>query len=750
MRLLLTGFSALTATLAFAQVPAKEPPKMALQAFELQDVRLLDGPCRVAQELNRKYLHGLDVDRLLYAFRQNAGLPSPGAPLGGWEALACEVRGHFIGHFLSACALMYASSGDAELKAKGDLMVAELAKCQQALGGDYLSAFPASFWDRLESGSPPWAPYYVMHKIMAGLLDMYQYCGNAQALDILKGMARYFKGRFDKLTIWDVDRILATEFGGMSEVLHNLYGITGDPDHLVLAHEFDRATFLGPLALDHDCLSRIHANTHIPEISGAARRYELTGDERYRHATEFFWDCVANHRSYATGGCTHAEGWPDPDKLAGTLVANNEESCTTYNMLKVTRYLLRWTADPKYAEFYQRAYLNGILGTQDPTGMLLYYLPLATGNRKSYGTAYDSFWCCTGTGVETFSKLGDSIYFHDADGITVNLFVPSTVSWKAKGVVLEQTTSFPEEPGATFTVHCDQPTAFKLRVLVPSWATQGASVQVNGAPVAVEAKPGSYLTLDRTWQDGDRVTVTMPMSLHAAPMPDDPEVVAVMYGPLVLAGLTDRARCFLADAKKLDDWIKPVEGQPLHFRTVGQDPEMEFMPLNRVVGETYGVYWIVTHEGSERHKAMLAAEEARRKREARMVDRVFANDPESEAAHNLQGENHASGPHLGKGWRHAPSGWFSWDLKVLPDAPMTVCCTYWGSDVPPRTFDVMVDGTVIATQSLNMDKPGEFFDLEYKVPAELTQGKDKVTVKFVAHPNNTAGGVFEVATLKPE
>lgn len=750
--LMLTCLLCLAALCSTPKAHAKELPKMALEAFDLQEVRLLEGPCLAAQEANRRYLQELDFDRLLYTFRQNAGLPTPGKPLGGWEAPTVEVRGHFIGHFLSACALMYASAGDEALKAKGTAMVAELAKCQQALGGDYLAAFPTAFWDRLEGKDAPWAPYYTIHKIMAGLLDMYQLCGDQQALDLLKGMARYFKGRFEKLSIWEVDRLLGVEFGGMSEVLHNLYGITGDPDHLWLAHQFDRASFLGPLALDHDCLSRLHANTHIPEISGAARRYELTGDERYRHLTEFFFDCVANHRSYVTGGSSVGEHWGDRDRLADSLSASNQESCTTYNILKVARYLIRWTADPKYADFYQRAFLNGILGTQNPAdGMLIYFLPLASGNRKTYGSPYDAFWCCYGTGIESFSKLGDSIYFHDADSLYVNLLLASQVNWREKGVRVEQRTSFPEEAVTTLTFHCDRPTDLKLRVLVPSWATRGVQVEVKGEPVTVDAKPASYLTLERTWQEGDLVRVSLPMSLHAHPMPDDPEVMAFLYGPLVLAGLTDHPRYFLGDPTHLSDWVKPVGGKPLHFRTVGQDPDMELVPLNRILDETYGVYWLVTHEGSDRHKAVLAAEEAQRRREARILDRVLANDPASEQAHNLQGQNHSAGRHMDKGWRHAlGDGWFSWDLKVLPDKPLTLCCTYWGSDVPPRTFDLLVDGRLLATQSLDRNRPGEFLNVEYAIPEEMTRGKQKVTVRFQAHPGNTAGGVFECDLLRPE
>ncbi len=749
------GVSFVPATAAGVGPGNKIPMK--LEAFDLKQVRLLDGPCKVAQEANRRYLHALEADRMLRAFRVTAGLPAPGKPLGGWERPECEVRGHFVGHYLSACALMYASAGDEALKAKADAMVAEFAKCQQAHGGEYLAAYPQTFWDRLEKmAKPPWAPYYVIHKIMAGLLDMHRLCGNEQALDVVKGMAAYFKKRIDKLPLRTWDRILTVEFGGMSEVLHDLYGVTGDPNHLTLAHKFDEGAFLGPLALEWDNLSGIHANTQIPKICGAARRYELTGDTRYRTVVEYFWDRVVHTRSYCTGGSNMGEHWPEPNRLADTLSDTTQECCTTYNMLKVTRYLLRWTGGPACADFYERAFYNGILGTQHPeTGMLMYFVPLATGHTKARGgrgfsTPNDSFWCCTGTGIESFAKLGDSVYFHDQDGLYVNLFIASTVNWPEKGVQLEQRTRFPDEDRTTFVVHASRPTELTLHVHVPYWATRGVEVKVNGEVLAVQARPTSYLPIKRKWRDGDKAEVRMPMKLHPHPMPDDPELVAIMYGPVVLCGLTQENRYFLADVNDLDAWIRPVDGKPLTFRTIGQGKDMTLIPFYRVLDEAYGVYWPVVKEGSPRHRKILADEEARRRRAARIVDRVFANNQVSESAHNLQGEKTASGPFRNRGWRHAPDGWFSWDLKVLPDVVMTLVCTYWGSDVPPRTFDILVNDKVIATQSLNRNKPNEFFEVEYKIPPDLTQGRQKVTVKFRAHKGNNTGGVFECAILKPE
>jgi len=726
------------------------PPKV--EPFDLNQVRLLDGPCKTALEANRKYLHELDFDRMLYAFRITAGLPAPGKPLGGWEEPKCEVRGHFIGHYLSACALIIRNTGDEKLKAKADAMVAEFAKCQKAMGGEYLAAYPQEFWNRLEAmAKPPWAPYYTIHKIMAGLYDMYDLTGNTQALDVLKGMASYFKKRIDKLPRAQWDRILTVEFGGMSEVLHNLHSVTDDAAHFDLACKFDQGAFLGPLALEWDNLSGIHANTNIPKVIGAARRYELTGDERYRTISRFFWDCVVHKRSYATGGSNRSEHWPEPNALAATLAADNQECCTTYNMLKLTRHLIQWTAEPGYADLYERAFYNGILGTQRASnGQLIYFVPLGTGHTKKWGTPNDSFWCCYGTGIESFAKLADSIYFHDEEGVYVNLYIPSELTWEDAGLKLTQQTQFPEKDTTTLTLNLSSPQEGALHLRVPWWATRGIEVKVNGQAVESPNKPSSYLTLKREWKDGDKVEVRLPMSLYTQPMPDDPELRAILYGPLVLVGLTRDARYFLGDPKTLDTWIKPVEGKPLTFQTSGQPTDVTLVPFYKVLDEPYGAYWLFLKEGSERLKAIAAAEEIRKKRLARVVDMVIPNDTASESAHNLRGENHGAGAHLGRTWRHAPDGWFSYDLKVLPNAAQALVITYWGSEGGSRTFDVVVNGKVIATQKLNNDKPNEFFDVEHALTPEILQGKERITVMFKAHKGNIAGGVFECAIMKPQ
>ncbi len=426
----------------------------AVLPFALGDVRLRPGPFLDATDVNRRYLLGLDADRLLHMFRVTAGLPSSAEPLGGWEAPDNELRGHFVGHYLSACAIMGATLGDTQVRDRGVYIAGELAKCQKTFGNGYVSAFPEEFFDRLRAGRGVWAPFYTLHKIMAGLLDTYTYSGDRQALDVATGMARWTAGWTGPLGSEEMARILEREYGGMNEVLYNLAAITGDRSFEATAHRFDHERIFAPLAMGRDELKGVHVNTTIPKIIGAARRYELTADPRYRNVAHYFWAEVTGRRSYCTGGTSNDEDWKgDPGIISTDLGGYTEECCPTYNMLKLTRHVYTWTGDPRAADYYERALFSGIMGTQHPSdGDKLYYVPLASGYWKLFGTPLHDFWCCTGTGAESFSKFTDSIYFHDADGVFVNLFIPSELDWKEKGVKLVQDTQFPYEDTMRFTV----------------------------------------------------------------------------------------------------------------------------------------------------------------------------------------------------------------------------------------------------------------------------------------------------------
>ncbi|HEY7893737.1 MAG TPA: beta-L-arabinofuranosidase domain-containing protein [Gemmatimonadaceae bacterium] len=595
-----------------------------VRPFDLARVQLRPGPFLDAAEIAHRHLSSVDPDRLLHMFRVTAGLPSSAEPLGGWEAPVNELRGHYTGHFMSGCALMSTSMRDPELRKRGAYVVSVLAQCQQAHGNGYVSAFPEEFFDRLREGKNVWAPFYTIHKIMAGLLDTYTYSGNAQAMTVLLGLATWTRGWVSPLGDEAMARVLEREYGGMNEVLYNLAAVSGDAQWASLAHRFDHERVFAPLAEGRDELKGLHVNTTIPKIIGAARRYETVGDTRSHAVADYFWREVTGHRAYCTGGTSNGEDWgAAPDVLSTQLSGYTQECCTTYNMLKLTRHVFGWTADPRCADFYERALFNGILGTQHPSdGMTLYYVPLASGYWKLFGRPNESFWCCNGTGLESFSKFGDSIYFQDDAGVYVNLFIASELDWQERGVRLVQDTRFPLEDTTQLTVHCARPTRFALRVRVPYWVGRGGSASLNGRALDAFAAPSSYLVLDRTWRDGDHVSVTMPMALHAHPMPDDGTVQAIMYGPLVLAGrlgttgLTSdvlraeptkprtvpeygsdpvSAPSFAAARGELSTWItrRSGAGAPLEFRTVGQATDVTLVPLNTVIDERYAVYWKV-------------------------------------------------------------------------------------------------------------------------------------------------------------
>jgi DUF1680 family protein len=505
--------------------------------FPMKNVRLQPGAFHAAAEANRRYLKSLPPDRLLHTFRLTAGLPSTAEPLGDWEKPDCELRGHFAGgHYLSACALAFASSGDEELKRNGDLMVAELAKCQTRLKSGYLSAFPQELFDRLRDGVNVWAPFYTLHKVMAGHLDMYTLAGNEQALNTVEKMAGWVRSWSDPLSEQQMQRVLLVEYGGMGEVLANLYGVTGKHEYLDLSKRFDKKGFFDPLAARRDELKGLHVNTHVPQVIAAARLYELTGDQRYWNIADYFWNEVTGERSFCTGGTSSSELWrSDAGVLSTQLGPQTAEDCCVYNMMKLTRHLFAWSPRAHYMDYYERVLFNHRMGTIDPeTGTTVYYLSHGNGYSKIYAKPFDSFWCCSGTGAEEFAKLSDTIYFHDDNSIFVNLYISSDVDWPEKGIRLAQQTSFPEEQGTRLTISAAKPADVDLKLRIPYWA-KGGSVKVNGRTLPAFADPGSYLVLRGPWRNGDQIELSLPMSLHAAPMPDKKSLQAAMYGPLVLA-----------------------------------------------------------------------------------------------------------------------------------------------------------------------------------------------------------------------
>ena len=597
--------------------------------FPMPDVRLLPSFWKDTMELNRSFLYSLPNERLTYNFRVTAGIATDADPLGGWEAPDCELRGHYVGHYLSSCALMHASTGDPFIANKARDLVSILAECQGKDG--YLGAYPATFYDRLRAHQKVWAPFYTYHKIMAGLIDMYEHTGNQQALDMALRMADWADAYARSFSDDDWQRVLLVEHGGMNEASFNLYAITGNTKYRDLGYRFEHHKIFDPLAAGEDKLDGNHANTNIPKVIGAARGYELTGDTRYRQISENFYRIVTEHHAYCTGGTSNGEMWHAADAIATQLGPAAEECCCSYNMMKLSRHLFGQQPDAKCFDYYERLLINVRYGTQDRNGMLMYYVPLQPGMYKTFGTPFDAFWCCTGTGSEEYSKLTDSIYFHDDQAVFVNLFIPSTLDWKERGFKLRQTTKFPQEERITFTIDSAPSSTTALKIRVPWWATQGVAVSINGEQQNVNATPATYIALEHAWKAGDVITVDLPLTLHITTAPDDKLVQAAMYGPLVLAaalgteGLTTGMIYGGSGPRGFDDgypmptvdlrphmhrdanghvtapapvpadtvWFEQAEASPqypLQFRTKGRGPVHTLVPMNQIMDERYSVY----------------------------------------------------------------------------------------------------------------------------------------------------------------
>lgn len=617
------GFFALlaifNATQNFAGNPEVQERKVSgaikVLPFSPSEVVLNSSWIKEREVLNTNYLHQLDPERLLHNFRVNAGLPSSAKPLEGWESQGCGLRGHFVGHYLSACAVLIAKDEDALLSKGIGYMIDELAVCQQKMGGKYLSAFPESEFDTLEKKyGGVWAPYYTLHKIMQGLLDVYTVTGNPKAYHVLLNMADYVEARMSKLPEAEIEKILysaeanpTNEAGGMNEVLHNLYAVSKDPKHLKLAEVFDRKWYYQPLADGKDILSGLHSNTHIVLVNGYARRFENTSESDFRKVAENFWDMLLNHHAYVNGSSSGprpiattptsriAEHWGHADRLSATLTGEIAESCVTHNTQKLTANLFQWTANPEYADAYMNTFYNAVLPIQNSeNGAVVYHLPLGSPRTKNFLTEQD-YKCCNGSGIEAFAHLNSNIYFHDQSSLWVNLFIPSAVNWKEKGITLEQITNFPEEPKVRFTISAKQPTDFALKVLIPSWANTQTRILVNGQPVKTKIKLLSFATIDRTWKTGDTVELIFNYQFHLKSMPDNPNVIALLYGPVLLAFETDKELILKGSQEQILQSIrKQTEGFSFILKNNGIDYKL--VPFYQITKVSYGVYTTIRND----------------------------------------------------------------------------------------------------------------------------------------------------------
>lgn len=627
--LALLGAGAMTAMLPAELAALRVAPRA--RPFDLRDVRLLDGLFRDAQQRDLRYLLSLDADRMLHNFRVNAGL-QPKAPVyGGWESqepwVGIRCHGHTLGHYLSAIAMMHASTGDAECARRAAYIVSELRECQRARGDGLVCAFPDGskpLDDALAGRQFDGVPWYTMHKVLSGLRDAHVHAATPGALQVLLALVDWTEVRTRDLNDAQMQKMLDTEHGGMTEVLADASALAAEPKYLVLAKRFAHQKVLVPLAGGRDTLDGLHSNTQIPKFIGYQRVHELDGDASYGAAARYFWKTVTERRTYATGGNGDGEHFFPVTEFAKRLgSAKTMETCCTHNMLRLTRALFAEDPLSAYADYYERALYNGILASQDPeSGMMTYFQATRPGYVRLFHTPEDSFWCCTGTGMENHAKYGDSIYFHDDDSLYVNLFIPSVLTWRERGLVVAQRTEFPNADSTRLTIERvdgSRPVPATLRVRRPAWSN-GMSMSVNGRRLPVTADGSGYVSIRREWRKGDTVDVRLGMTLRTESLPGTSDYVAFAYGPIVLAGrlgtngLTSDSQIIVnertsgsmldaaievpslvGDPHDLVRHVRPRPGESLTFETVGlgRPTDVQLAPFYRLAHERYNLYWKV-------------------------------------------------------------------------------------------------------------------------------------------------------------
>jgi DUF1680 family protein len=749
----------------------------------LDSVRLTGGPLKHAQDLEFEYLLALEPDRMLAFLRRSAKLEPKAQGYGGWDGDGRQLTGHIAGHYLSGVSLAWAASGDARFRDRANYIVNELKLIQDAQGDGYLGALMDRnrvdgkiLFQQLSQGiirsggfdlNGMWSPWYVEHKIFAGLRDAYRYTENRTALDVEIKFATWAEAILAPLSDEQIQRMLATEFGGMNEVLADLYADTGDARWLALAAKFHHARIVDQLAQQKDILPGTHGNTNIPKLYGALKLYMYTGNETEGSAAKYFWNEITQHHTFATGGNTRNEYFGQPDQLSNMVDGRTAETCNIYNMIKMARTLFSMQTDIRNADYQERALFNHILASQDPDdGRVCYMVPVGRGVQHEYQGKFDSFTCCVGSAMESHALHADGLYYESGDKLWVNLYAPSTADWKSAGVKLEVNTDLPIGQTATIKVTPRSSKKFTLALRRPFWAGNGFSVKVNGSVLKTVPPADSYVEIARTWKAGDTVELVMPKTLRKEALPDNPNRFAVMWGPLVLAGdlgpeiggrsVGPDVPVLVAPEQPVANWLKPVDGKPGTFRTtgVGLKQEIAFVPFYQLPRRRYAVYWdmYAPAEWTKRETDFRAGEEKQKKLEGATVGFVQPGQMQAERDSNQQGEGSAPVRVENRFGRNA-SKWFSFDLPVDSAHPLVLIVSYSNDNAGQTACDVLVEGKKVGEQTGTRRSPEQevrFYDVEYRVPADLVADKKKVTVRFEATNGRSTPSVFGIRVVRTD
>ncbi len=740
--------------------------------FSFEEVQLKESVFKKALEADVAYLKRLDPDRFLSQFRTNAGLEAKNEKYGGWENDG--LAGHSLGHYLSACSIHYANTKDPFFLDRINYIVDELAECQKARGTGYVGAIPNEdliFYKvalgKIDTGgfslNGGWAPWYTIHKIMAGLIDAYLYSGNEKALEVNLAIADWTEKVLKCLSEEQIQTMLRCEYGGMNEVLVNTYAITGNQKYLELSYKFFDDFVGKPLQSKIDPLPGKHSNTNIPKAIASIRNFELTADEKKETAASFLWDIVVGHHTYAPGGNGNYEYFGEGDHLNDALTDNTMETCATYNMLKLTAHLFAINPSSHYMDYYERALYNHILASQNRAdGMSTYFLPLRMGAKKGFSDDFHTFTCCVGTTMENHVRYGESIFSHDNDGgLYLNLFIPSELNWKERKLKVQLNTEFPKDEKVSLTIQTSKKQEFPIKIRKPYWLTDAMTLKINGKTAQYkESDVDGYIEISRKWSNNDVVEISLPMGIHQMAIPDNKDRLAFLYGPVVLAGdlgtiepAPAATPVFVTDKTSPKEWIKAEDLSSLRFTTVstGQPNEVSFKPLYQFTDNYYSVYWdVFTPQSWEVQKQKYEEEKiAERNLADRTVSIFRVGEMQPERDHNFEGVNSQTGTDHTRNFRVSGNDEpMSFTMEVDPELKNSIILTYWGMDNRYRRFSILIDGTEVGKEDLNKFKNNQFYDISYDIPTEVTIGKKIVTVTLKPEYKNEAGPIYGVRMVK--
>ncbi len=778
-------------TIVFCLISGMNLIAQELKPFQLNEVTLLQSEFKHAEDLDADYILAHDVDRLLAPFLIDAGIKPKAERYGNWENTGLD--GHIGGHYLTALAQMVVVHDNPEMLKRLKYMLEELRACQLKNGDGYVGGIPGGhqMWEDIRAGkinaggfslNDKWVPLYNIHKLFAGLRDAYLIADQEIAKTMLIELTDYFYGVLNPLSDAQLQDMLRSEHGGMNEVFADVAEITGDMKYWELAKRFSHNFILDPLAAHKDQLNGQHANTQIPKIIGFEKIDAVNDAPKYHDAAKFFWETVVNNRTVTIGGNSVREHFHPTDDFS-SMVQSKEgpESCNTYNMLRLSNMLYYAEEDLKYVDFYEQGLYNHILSTQHPDhGGLVYFTSMRPRHYRVYSKPEEAFWCCVGSGIENHGKYGELIYSHSDDDVYLNLFIPSSLNWAEKGIVINQTTNFPDEEATHLELELKKSKKFSVFIRYPKWVEVGAlKVLLNGKDYPIKGQPGTYVEISNRWKNGDKIDIQLPMSVRKVQMPDKSDYVSIMYGPIVLASKTDltdldgliandsrMGHIANGDYYPLEDAptilvekhenieISKISDKELKFKfetKVVSDLNKEIIlePFYRIHDARYMVYWPFSSE--EEYKAkqekIRKEEEARLALEEQTIDQIGTGEQQPESDHNFKSEGSSAGVHQNRHWRTATK-WFSYDLRDPNKKAKKLRLTYFGQD-RGRKFNVIIDNEIIAIVELTGAEGNQFFDVDYDIPSEIIENSDGILeLKFEAVDNRIAGGIYYLRLMK--